>query len=132
MSKKEMIPFDLEAAKRGEPLITRDGRKVDFIAHLENKNISHPVTAYIHETAGACSFTEDGVFFKDRDDCNNLFMAPKPKITVWVNVFSNELDGVSNALIFKTKEKALEHSETTYIRSQLSAVAKPVEIDNIF
>ena len=31
---REMKPFDLEAAKRGEPIQCRDGRPVKFIGHV--------------------------------------------------------------------------------------------------
>lgn len=30
-----MKPFDLEAAKRGEPIITRDGVEAHFVAHTD-------------------------------------------------------------------------------------------------
>ena len=40
-----MKPFDLEAAKRGEPIICRDGTPAKFIAHVPEANISERVVA---------------------------------------------------------------------------------------
>lgn len=81
-----MKPFDLDAAKRGEPIQTRDGRLVKFIAHVpEAFATDYKVLALLdgetHE------YTEEGAFIskqmqRDRD----LFMAPK-KRTVWVNLY---------------------------------------------
>jgi len=32
-----MKPFDLEAAKRGEPIVCRDGTPAKFVAHVPEK-----------------------------------------------------------------------------------------------
>ena len=79
-----MKPFDLEAAKRGEPLVTRDGRSAIFVAHLPECNPRCRVIARVGEEAHM--FGEDGRTLRDgviyHDD---LFMAPK-KIKVWVAI----------------------------------------------
>lgn len=79
-----MRKFDLEAAKRGEPIQTRDGRPVKFIAHVPEVMESHRVIVQYEELV-ALRF-EDGRSFSDRQCGLDLCMAPR-KRTVWVNVY---------------------------------------------
>jgi hypothetical protein len=81
-------PFDLEAAKRGEPIITRDGREVKFIAHVPEAQRDQRVVFLL----GNLVYTADekGRLDKDLDSFADLFMAPK-KRTVWVNLCENHI-----------------------------------------
>lgn len=84
----ERRPFDLEAAKRGEPLVTRDGRSVKFVAYVQEAQI-YPVVAFIEGAPAVHSLTDDGRYWSDNHSTseNDLFMAPKPKRTVWLNLY---------------------------------------------
>ena len=71
-----MKPFDLEAAKRGEPIVTRDGRKAKFVAYVpEAKNPS--VIALI--SGEVTIFGGKGNFDADFEATqHDLFMSPPP------------------------------------------------------
>lgn len=73
-----MKPFDLEAAKRGEPIVTRDGREAKFIAHVpEATNEYNRVVflvegdLYVRPTSG---LIKQKTTFSELD----LFMASPP------------------------------------------------------
>lgn len=71
-----MRPFDLEAAKRGEPIVTRDGRPAKFVAHVPEADDREVVCLVDGELIlfGKCgSFLDKKI--QDRMD---LLMAPPP------------------------------------------------------
>jgi len=89
-SEPERRPFDLEAAKRGEPLVTRNGLSVKFVAYVPEAT-EYPVIAFIEGENAPDTFTDKGRYCAGSwsEDCGrDLFMAPKPKRTVWVNFHS--------------------------------------------
>lgn len=60
-----MKPFDLEEAKAGKPVCTRDGRKVEIIS-FEHPIKDYPILAKIFFGKDDCeefTFTESGTFF---------------------------------------------------------------------
>lgn len=67
-----MKPFDLEAAKRGEPICLYDGEKVHFVG-------LSAMGAVVYEKKNGDLFSCDPALVK---------MAPK-KRTVWVNLYSS-------------------------------------------
>lgn len=75
-----MKPFDLEAAMRGEPIITRDGRPAKFVAYVPEAHISAQVIAIINGQAFTSHYGSDGSFYTSYENCrkNDLFMAPPP------------------------------------------------------
>ena len=99
--KEEIKPtlkeFDLEAAKLGKPVCTRDGRKARIICfdrRLFYKNVSYPILALVECSDGeddVCGYNEkgkvlieDGAEYKD-----DLMMLPEKK-EGWVNVYKRE------------------------------------------
>ena len=86
-----MKPFDLEAAKAGAPLVTRDGRPAKFIAHVaeahQNQRLLVLIDGDIHIRF------EDGSYLgrggRGGETNNDLFMAPV-KRTVWVNLYEGD------------------------------------------
>lgn len=113
--KQDPLPFDLEAAKAGAPLVTRDGSNARFIAHVPESCPSAKLIAMIEGSAVPCYFHDNGKFINRFDDQRDLFMAPKPKRTVWVNVYKNHLH--------ETKEGACARANEGCIATV------PVEID---
>lgn len=112
-------PFDLEAAKAGAPLVTRDGRKARFLAHVPEARSDCRVVAYIEGESGMREFPESGAARKHTGPNGDLFMAPKPKRTVWVNFYPGFA-----ASYFGGEEIAKKGAERDCI-----AVAVPIEID---
>lgn len=119
-------PFDLEAAKAGAPLVTRDGRKARFVAHVPEAKL-YPYVVHVEG---------DDMVTVMMDAASRLFMAPKLKRTVWVNMVGSapKKIGVMNAWHFDDVNAALAHAasyrESKYARDYpLIAVAVPIEIE---
>lgn len=101
-----MKPFDLEAAKRGEPIVAQAGFRRIFVGV---------------DSAGYV-VAEDEIGHLHRHSPENIFMAPK-KRTVWVNLY---FDG--EAFYHYTKEEA-DDLDSGASASRLSGKAYPVEIE---
>ncbi len=78
-----MKPFNLEKALAGEPVVTRDGRKVIeiYCFDFNGKNIATPVVAYIEQADALECFDKNGKWLDYRESDEDLFMAPKKKPT---------------------------------------------------
>lgn len=109
---KNLKPFDLEAAKAGKPVCTRDGRKARIISFdLNNKNF--PIVAIINcdTEENAYQYDIDGVC-DEHDNNLNLMMSPEKK-EGWVNVYKSYNVGKKipcMASIYPTKEEAKKSS----------------------
>lgn len=79
-----MKPFDLEAAKRGEPIVTRGGEAAKFIAHVPDADIGFRVVVMLDGVIEC--YCDDGSYILSSKSTCDLFMAPR-KRTVWVNVY---------------------------------------------
>lgn len=93
--KEEIKPtlkeFDLEAAKLGKPVCTRDGHKARIICFdakdtqpiigLYEKNIDGIVREYL------CSYHTDGRIYDDQDTGYDLMMLPEKK-SGWINIYA--------------------------------------------
>ena len=116
--KLNLKPFDIQKAREGKPVCTRDGRKARIIAfdrRLFYKNVSYPILALVERSDGeddVCGYNEkgkvlieDGAEYKD-----DLMMLPEKK-EGWVNVYTN-ID-VENSrycsTIYASKEEALNN-----------------------
>lgn len=89
---KKLKPFDLEAAKAGTPVMTRDGCPARILA-FDVENAGYPVVAAIKTSTGECErielFTEQGQFDEDtKEDNRDLFMV-SVKHRAWANVHKN-------------------------------------------
>ena len=116
-----MKPFDLEAAKRGEPIVTRDGREAKFIAHVpELGNL--PLVVMIENTL--TQLQEDGSWVGDCKSSYDIFMAPK-KRTVWVNFYPSVDNEPPLAMTHKSQEKANRDG----LSHRIGGKAYPVEIE---
>lgn len=80
-------PFDLEAAKKGAPIVDRCGHPVEFVTHLAD---AKPVPKIVVMTSGRVPafMKEDGRYYtaSDKDSPFDLFMAPV-ETTMYVNVY---------------------------------------------
>lgn len=115
-----MKPFDLEAAKAGKPLITRDGRSARFIAHVPECKLERSVVAHIHNVGVVSTFDPFGRYNVDSETVGDLFMAPV-KVTVYVNFY---YDGWA----FYHQSEATARHPSIY-SAKCIAVAVPVEIE---
>lgn len=118
-------PFDLARAMAGEPIVTRDGRKARFVAHVPEAK-TQKFVAFVDGQGLATSFSESGHFnHPDHEHFLDLFMAPKPKRTVWVNVWC--LGGDVGGGVHASKEHAILTAENN---GEYVHIAMPIEIDS--
>lgn len=72
-----MKPFNLEEAKAGKPVCTRDGRRVEIIS-FENPSDNYPILAKVffgRDDYEEFTFTESGTFFvADKESEADLMM----------------------------------------------------------
>ena len=121
-----MKPFDLEAAKAGAPIVTRDGRPAKFIAHAAEAHLNQRLLVLIDGTV--CTRFESGKYAASPAHVsdNDLFMAPV-KRTVWANVY-----GYGGATWYNT-EKAADDGEKDAddgaLSNRLGGRAWPIEIE---
>lgn len=100
-----MKPFDLEAAKRGEPVITSDGRPYTFGAHNPDAEVHGRIVGWIG--AMHIAHTEDGRFYAGT--CKyDLFMAPKKRV-VWERRFIE----IGTGDIYSYIRNAQDHPDLT-------------------
>ena len=96
--KLNLKPFDLEAAKAGKPVCTRDGSKARIICF--DRKDSAPIIALIERVDGIeilqCVYS-DGKCLHDMDSNNDLMMLTEKK-EGWVNVYKH--------FAYRTKEEA--------------------------
>lgn len=98
-----MKPFDLEAAMRGEPCVTRNGMQAKFLYKLNCEGALYPIIMIIksdiHESVK--EYTVDGKFDVAQPDHGyDLFMLTKKK-KLWIAINKREVSEsfyeVSNA-----------------------------------
>ena len=106
-----MKPFDLEAAKAGKKVITRDGKAVRIVC-FDLKREAFPILALVcngskgasPEDAGTeeCvhTYTKKGAFRLRGESSVDLFMAPET-VVKWANIYP---DGTAN--LHDSKENA--------------------------
>ena len=108
---KNLKPFDLEAAKAGKPVCTRDGRKARIIScSLRNKNF--PIAAIVEdEEENVYQFEANGVC-DEHDENLDLMMYPEKK-EGWVNVY-RDCDGANitkDDNIYSSREAAIASAQ---------------------
>ena len=106
-------PFDLEAAKAGKLVCTRDGRKARILCYDFKQNEEYPILVAVENKDGkecALLYSNDGISEMYKSSNNELAMLPEKK-EGWVNVYKFQ--------IYDTLESAEEgHKGTTdYIKT---------------
>lgn len=100
-----MKEFNLEAAKNGDPIITRDGHRARIITFDAKGN--YPIVALIEyeDSESPASFDYRGRYLEDREGSLDLFM-DKDTYVGFVNIYRNETTAESTGIIFDTFESA--------------------------
>lgn len=79
-----MKPFDLEEAKAGKPVCTRDGRKVEIIS-FEHPIKGYPILAKVFfgkDDYEEFTFTESGTFFVAGKESEAYLMMAEDEIEI--------------------------------------------------
>lgn len=84
-----MEPFNLELAKQGHPVCTKDGRQARIVS-FDIDNDNYPIIALIKKEKGkedVQSYTINGDYYRDETVSDfDLFMVGEKK-TGWVNIY---------------------------------------------
>ena len=94
--KLNLKPFDLQKAREGKPVCTRDGRKARIIC-FDRRGDKFPIVALLDgcnkkHSEVAVTFTNEGLFEIGEKSSNDLMMLPEKK-EGWINIIKTE-DGV--------------------------------------
>ena len=123
-NKMNLKPFDLEAAKLGKPVCTRDGRKARIICFdKRNNKTEYPIIALVEtdEMEEIFLYTDNGEYLKDKcDDERDLMMLPEKK-TMWANIYRNKTNNYVFGELYPTEEIAIE-SKATMERDYITTV----------
>lgn len=116
-----MKPFDLEAAKRGDPLVTRDGNPARFIAHVPEARPGWRVVVMIEgQDCPSCRHDDGMLMHFSGGTSGDIFMAPKKRL-VWVNMYES-----ATATWWPTEELADSKKSA---RDRIGGKAWPLEIE---
>lgn len=104
-----MKPFNLELAKAGHPVCTRDGESAKIIC-FDRKSTKYPIIALIDKGKEEIitSYNLSGQVNNDIFHNHDLFMKPEKK-EGWINVYFLNDGGNTCFGIYDTKEDALSH-----------------------
>lgn len=113
--KLNLKKFDLEAAKAGKPVCTRDGRKARIIS-FDRHSEDCPIIALVVDSKNAeceevIDYTLDGICNENIINHNkyDLMMLPQKK-EGWINIYKDFEDTV--CCVYPTEKEALEDGET--------------------
>ncbi len=102
--KKEpkLIPFNLERALAGDPVVTRDGRKILEFAYLKTrKKFNLLALVEIVDNSELKAFDDDGKFcLHPKEPEYDLFMLPKTK-KYYVHIYRDSKYGNLSSCIYK-------------------------------
>lgn len=120
---QNLKPFDLEAAKAGKPVCTRDGRKTRIVCS-DVKGSDTPIIALVANGEGnenTFLFYEDGRIYNDRDSDFDLMMLPE-KHEGWINMCKSTNGKYFSNKIYDTKEQALEGKKNGWVNEHVDTV----------
>ena len=94
--KLNLKPFDLQKAREGKPVCTRDGRKARIIC-FDRRGDKFPIVALLDgcnkkHSEVAVTFTNEGLFEIGEKSSNDLMMLPEKK-EGWINIIKTEDGG---------------------------------------
>ena len=108
-------PFDIQKAREGKPVCTRDGRKVRVLCYDFKQNEEYPILVAVEDKDGkerAMLYSNGGIseIYKSRNYELAMLLEKKER---WVNVYKG---GLLNTKYYSSKEEAVSKaSQTDYI-----------------
>ncbi len=112
--KLNLKPFDLEAAKAGKPVCTRDGRKARIICF--DAKCNKPIVALIYgcNKETVLQYLENGRAFVNQIDKYDLMMLPQKK-EGWINLCKNNHGDTLAIGVFPNREEAVSNCPPSYL-----------------
>ena len=125
--KLNLKPFDIQKAKEGKPVCTRDGKRARIICFDYNGETGdYPIVALVHYNKGnkcyerVLKYTSDGLFNK-YGDCqhdDDLMMLPEKK-EGWVNVYDADTTfRFVEGMVYNTKDEAIQRAKEEVTNGQ--------------
>lgn len=113
--KPTLTPFDINLAKAGKPVCTRDRRKARVLCYDFKQNEEYPILVAVENKDGkecALLYSNDGISEMYKSSNNELVMFPEKK-EGWVNVYK-ECDGeyYVEKVVYKIKGHAVENASS--------------------
>lgn len=104
-----MKEFNLEDAKNGDPIITRDGHRARIIT-FDAKG-DYPIVALIEYegSESPASFDYQGRYLEDREGSLDLFIDKAARVG-FVNIYRNEVN-ITTGRVFDTFDSAKERGQ---------------------
>jgi hypothetical protein len=125
-----MRAFNLEEAKAGKPLVTRDGRDAKFIAHVPECIFNRRVLIHVDKCMMVYEFPETGLLMDGLENSCDIFMKTVKK-TVYANLWDvNEKITVAKRpdyFIYETEKMA--RNVASNCQEKFFAIAVPIEIE---
>ena len=117
---KNLKPFDLNSAKAGKPVCTRDGRKARIICfdriNGDYYKIVACVTAFDGDFEEVLFYGIDGYIVDSQNPKDEDLMMPTEKKEGWVNVYKG-IDGVTfSKYPYTSKDEAIKESDILFGR----------------
>lgn len=117
LNKLSMKEFNLEEAKAGKPVCTRNGLKTRIIC-FDAKNPEYPIVALVEDSDGLetlDSYTNNGRYDTYDKTTNDDLMMVSEKNEGWINVYKTDKTFITDCHIYKTKEEAKIHAGVSNI-----------------
>lgn len=108
-----MKPFNLEEAKAGKPVCTREGYAARILC-FDAENADYPIAALVKDSTGeehAETYTKDGRYYSTGETrSQDLVMLPV-QYTVWVNLYAKAGDIPTVGVSYPTEEQARQGAD---------------------
>jgi hypothetical protein len=108
----ELRPFDLDRAKAGDKVVTRDGRPVRIVCFDKISSTGRPIIGLIKccNCESSDIFKTNGKFLDSEEECSlDLFMLPK-KVTKHFCVYKTHMF-TNISYLYKTYEEMISSHE---------------------
>ena len=115
--KLNLKPFDIQKAREGKPVCTREGRKARIICFdrkFYHDGYNYPIVAMVNDNDNELvhAYTQDGLLVGNMEGELDLMMLPEKK-EGWVNVY-RDCDGANitkDDNIYSSKEAAMASAQ---------------------
>ena len=122
--KLNLKPFDIQKAREGKPVYTRDGRKariVCFDREFIHKGQNYCIVALIKDgpySESLYSYTEDGLFSPNKIHNYDLMMLSEKK-EGWINIYNADTTFYyADGRVFETKDEAVQEAKEKVEKEQ--------------
>ena len=120
-NKNSLKPFDLEAAKAGKPVCTRDGRNARILCYDFKQNEEYPILVAVENKDGkecALLYSNGGISEMYKSSNNELAMLPEKK-EGWINIYNADTTFYyADGRVFETKDEAVQEAKEEVEKEQ--------------